>query len=160
MDDSDEEMKLINDVARLDSQLKQAGCPCNEYLYAHLFRDLNAKPMAKSLKMWRFRKELLREKVVAWLASQLSRSAWSAASCETAAASPPEIKQETERKRKFEEPPFEDPSAQQHDDKKKQKFSYIAHPDGSAPFMSPLHVAFAAKSVELLRKKKKPRHNW
>jgi hypothetical protein len=29
MGDSDEEMQLINDVALLDSQLKQAGCPCD-----------------------------------------------------------------------------------------------------------------------------------
>ncbi len=72
MDDSDEEMQLINDVARLDLQLKQAGCPCYENLYVRLFRDLNAKSLAKRLKLWRFRKELLREKLVA---SQLSRSA-------------------------------------------------------------------------------------
>ncbi len=65
VDDSDEEMQLINDVARLDSQLKQAGCPCDENLYAHLFQDLNAKPLSKRLKLWRFRKELLREKLVA-----------------------------------------------------------------------------------------------
>ncbi len=57
MDDSDEEMQLINDVARLDSQLKPAGCPCDENLYVHLFRDLNVKPLAKRLKLWRFRKE-------------------------------------------------------------------------------------------------------
>ncbi len=124
MDDSDEEMQLINDVARLDSQLKQAGCPCDENLYVHLSRDLNAKPLAKRLKLWRFRKELLREKLVAF---QLSRST---ASGETAAASSPVLKQETERKRKFEEPPFEDPSAQLHDDKKKP-----AGPE-SAGFMS------------------------
>jgi hypothetical protein len=46
MDDSDEELQLINDVARLDSQLKQAGCLCDENLYLHLFRDLNVKPLA------------------------------------------------------------------------------------------------------------------
>jgi hypothetical protein len=33
MGDSDEEMQLINDVVLLDSQLKQAGCPCDEKLY-------------------------------------------------------------------------------------------------------------------------------
>jgi hypothetical protein len=67
MDDSDEEMLLINYVARLDSQVKQAGCPCDENLYAHLSRDLNAIPfmLAKRLKLWRFKKELLREKMVA-----------------------------------------------------------------------------------------------
>ncbi len=48
MDDSNEEMQLINDVARLYSQLriKQAGCPCDENLNVHLFRDLNEKPLA------------------------------------------------------------------------------------------------------------------
>jgi hypothetical protein len=146
VDDSDEEMQLINNVDSLDLQLKQAGCPCDENLYVHLFQDLNAKPLAKKLKLWRFRKELLRKKFVA---TQLSRSA---ASGETAATSPPVIKQETERERKFEEPPFEDPSAQLHDNNKKPKFRYITHPDGLALFMSPLHVAFAAKSVELLCK--------
>jgi hypothetical protein len=95
MDDSDEELQLIDDVARLDSQLKQAGCPCDENLYFHLFRDLNVKPLAKRLKLWCFRKELLREKLVA---CQLSRSALSAASGETAATPPPV---EPERKRKL-----------------------------------------------------------
>jgi hypothetical protein len=102
MDDSDEELQLINDVARLDSRLKEAGCPCDENLYAHLFRDSDVKPLAKRLKLWRFRKELLRQKLVA---SVLLRSALSAASGETAATSPPVVKQETEHKRKFEEPP-------------------------------------------------------
>jgi hypothetical protein len=100
MDDSDEKSQLINYVARLDSQLKEAGCPYEEILYVHLFRDLNLESLAKKLKLWRFRKELLREKLVA---SQLSRSTLSAASEKTAATSPPVIKQETERKRKFEE---------------------------------------------------------
>jgi hypothetical protein len=109
MDDSGEEMELINNVDSLDSQLKQAGCPCDESLYVHLFRDLNEKLVAKRLKLWRFRKELLRKKFVA---TQLSRSA---ASGETAATSPPVIKQETERQRKNEEPPFVNPSAQLHD---------------------------------------------
>ncbi len=86
----DEEMQLINDVASLDSQLKQAGCPCDVNLNVQLFQDLNAKPLAKRLKLRRFRKELLRQKLVA---SQLSRSA---ASGETAAASPPGIKQESQ----------------------------------------------------------------
>ncbi len=74
MDDSYEEMQLINDVDSLDSQLKQAGCPgpCDESLYIHLFRDLNEKLLAKRLKLWRFRKELLCEKLVA---TQLLRSA-------------------------------------------------------------------------------------
>jgi hypothetical protein len=56
MDDSDEDLQLINDVAHLDSQLKQAGCPCDENLYVHLFRDLDKKPLAKRLNLWRFRK--------------------------------------------------------------------------------------------------------
>jgi hypothetical protein len=116
------------------SQLKQAGCPCDESLYVHLFRDLNEKLLAKRLKLWPFRKELLRKKLVA---TQFSRSATSG---ETAATSSPVIKQETERKRKIEEPPFVNPSAQLHD-KTKPKFSYIAHPDGSAPLISPLLVA-------------------
>ncbi len=115
--------------------------------FVHLFQDLNAKPLAKRLKLWRFRKELLRQNSVA---SQLSHSP---ASGETAAAPPPVIKQETERKRKFEESPFGDPLAQLHEDKKKSNFRFIEFPDGSAPFMSSLHVAFAAKSVELLRKR-------
>ncbi len=96
MDDSDEELQLINDVALLDSQLKQAGCPCDENRYVHLFRDLDGKPLAKRLKLWRFRKDL-RQKLVA---SLLSRSELSAASGETAATSPPVVNQETEHKRK------------------------------------------------------------
>jgi hypothetical protein len=100
MDDSDEEMQLINDVNSLDSQLKQAGCPCDESLYVHLFQDLKEKPLARRLKLWRFRKELLRKKLVA---TQLSATQLllSAASGETAATSPHVIKQEMKRKRKF-----------------------------------------------------------
>jgi hypothetical protein len=111
MDDSDEEMQLINDVALLDSRLKQAGCPCDETMYAHLFRDFHDQPFAKRLKLWRFRKGI-RHKLLADLASH---TAPSASSGETAATSTPVIKQETERKRKFEEPPFVNPSAQLHD---------------------------------------------
>jgi hypothetical protein len=103
MDDSDEELQLINNVALFDSQLKQAGCLATKIFMSINFLDLNAKPLAKRLKLWCFRKELLREKLVV---SQLSRSALSAASGETAAASLPFIKQETERKSKFEEPPL------------------------------------------------------
>jgi hypothetical protein len=101
MDDSDKEMQLINDDDSLDSQLKQAGCPCDESLYVHLSRDSNEKPLAKRLKLWRFRKELLRKTLVATQlsATQLSLSA---APGETAATSLPVIKQETERKTKFE----------------------------------------------------------
>ncbi len=58
MDGSDEEMQLINDVALLDSQLEAAGCPCKEKMYAHLFRNFDDKPLAKRLKLWRFRQEL------------------------------------------------------------------------------------------------------
>jgi hypothetical protein len=53
---------LINDVALLDSQLEAAGCPCKENMYAHLFENFNDKPLAKRLKLWRFRKEL-RQKI-------------------------------------------------------------------------------------------------
>ncbi len=42
------------------------------------------------------------------------------------------------------------PSAQLND-RNKPKSSYFEHPCGSAPWMSAIHVAFAAKSVELLR---------
>jgi hypothetical protein len=101
MDDSDEEMQLINNVALLDSQLEAAGCPCKEKMYAHLFQKFNDKPLAKRSKLWRFRKELGQKLV----AEMLSRSAPSALSGETAATSPPAIEQETERKRKSEEPP-------------------------------------------------------
>jgi hypothetical protein len=95
MDDSDEELQSINNVARLDSQLEEAGCPCDETLCVHLFRDLDGKPLAKRSKLWRFRKELLRQKLVAFM---LSRSALSAASGNTAATSPPVVKQETKHK--------------------------------------------------------------
>ncbi len=40
MEDSDEEMQLVNDLASLDSELKQAGCPCDENLYLHIFHQL------------------------------------------------------------------------------------------------------------------------
>jgi len=151
MDDSDddEEMQLINDVALLDSQLEAAGCPCKEKMYAHKFLNFHDKPLAKRLKLWRFRKELRKNLV----AEMLSRSAPSASSSgEAAATSPPVIKQETERKRKFEEPPFVNPILLPENTARKPKLRYIEHLDGSAPLMLPLHVAFAAKSVELLRK--------
>jgi hypothetical protein len=49
MDDSDDEMQLINDVDSLDSQLnlKEADYPCDETRFVHLSQDLNAKPLAK-----------------------------------------------------------------------------------------------------------------
>ena len=84
MDDSDEEMILIKDVALLDSQLEAGGCPCKERMYAHLFEDFSAKPLPKRLKLWRFRKELSQKLVD----DMLSRSAPSASSGETAATSP------------------------------------------------------------------------
>jgi hypothetical protein len=96
MDDSDEELRLINDVALLDSQLKEAGCPCTEKLYVHLFRDLDGKPLAKRLKLWRFRKDLDQKLV----AAMLSRFALSAASGETAATSPPLVSRKRNKKRK------------------------------------------------------------
>jgi hypothetical protein len=37
MGDSDEEMQLMTEVALLDEQLKQADCPCDDKIYAHLF---------------------------------------------------------------------------------------------------------------------------
>jgi hypothetical protein len=49
-------MQLINDVALLDSQLEAAGCPCKEKMYAHPFENFYDKPLAKRLKLWRFRK--------------------------------------------------------------------------------------------------------
>jgi hypothetical protein len=145
MGDSDEEMQLINDVALLYPRLKQAGCPCDETMHAHLSRDFDDKPFAKRLKLWIFRKNL-RQKL---LADMLSRSAPSASSGEAAAMSPPVIKQETERNKKFEEPPVANTSA----DQKKPVFCYIEHLDGSPPLISPLHVAFTAKSVKRLRKR-------
>ncbi len=102
MGDSVEEMQLINDVALLDSRLKKAGCPCDETMFARLSRDFDANPFAKRLKLWQFRKNM-RQRL---LDDMLSHSAPSASSGETEATSPPVIKQETERKRKFEEPPF------------------------------------------------------
>ncbi len=60
MDDSDEEMQLINDVALLDSQLDTAGCPCKEKRYAHLFQNFNDKPLAKRLKLWRLTVRIIR----------------------------------------------------------------------------------------------------
>jgi hypothetical protein len=57
MGDSDEEMQLMTDVALLDSQLKQAGSPCDEKLYVHFFENFNDKTLAKRLKIWTFRKE-------------------------------------------------------------------------------------------------------
>jgi hypothetical protein len=59
MDDSDEEFQSINDVALLedlDSQLKQAGCPCDENLFVPLFLGLDKKPAVKRLKIWRLKK--------------------------------------------------------------------------------------------------------
>jgi hypothetical protein len=70
----------------------------------------------------------------------------------TAATSSPVIRLEPpDCKRKFEEPPYVYPSALRDDKKKKPKFRYIELPGGSKPLMSPIHVAFAANSVALLR---------
>lgn len=109
MTDSEEEMILINDVALLDSRLKKAGCPCDESMFSHLFRDFAGKPFAKRMQLWKFRKDMRQT----LLDDMLSHSAPSATAGETAAAtSPPVIKreQESERKRKFEEPPVVVPS--------------------------------------------------
>jgi hypothetical protein len=144
MGDSDEEMEmqLMSEVALLDEQLKSAGRPCDNKIYAHLFQDLNAKPVCKRVKLWRWRLELTQKLVDAMLSRS---SAPSASSGETAATSSPVIKLEPDCKRKFEE-------AKEEAKKKKRKFGYIELPGGSAPLMSPIHVAFAAKSVALLRK--------
>jgi hypothetical protein len=148
MTDSDEEMQLINDVALLDSRLRKAACPCDETMFAHLFRDFDAKPFAKRLKLWQFRKDMRQT----LLDDMLSHPAPSATAGEIAAASPPVVEQETERKRKFEEPPVVANSAQPKDNGKLPVFSYTQNHKGSAPLMSPLHVEFTAKSVERLRK--------
>jgi hypothetical protein len=98
MSDSDEEMQLINDVARLDSQLEAACCPFKEKLYAHLFEKFNDKPLTKRLKLWLFRKELCQKLVD----DMLSCSAPSASSGETVATSLPVIKAEVyERLKQF-----------------------------------------------------------
>jgi hypothetical protein len=104
-------IELINDVALLDSQLKQAGCPCDENLYVHLSQGLDLKPLARRLKLWRFRKELS-QKIVAPLLSHSALSALThtydfAASRGTAAMSPRVFEKETKRKRKLDEPPNE-----------------------------------------------------
>ncbi len=101
MGDSDEEMQLMSEVALLDEQLKQAGRPCDDKIYAHLFQDLNAKPVWKRVKLWRWRKGLTQNLVDAMLSRS---SAPSASSGETAATSSPLIKLEPDCKRKFEEP--------------------------------------------------------
>ncbi len=77
-------------------------------------------------------------------------SSSSAPSSGETAARNSSIKQETEPKRKFEEPPYVYPAADPHD-KKKPKFSYFELSCRSAPLMSPIHVAFAQESVALLR---------
>ena len=97
MGDSDEEMQLMTEVALLDEQLKQADCPCDDKIYAHLFQDLEKTPVRKRVKIWRWRKELTQKLVDA----MLSRSAPSASSGETAATSSPVIKLEPDCKRKF-----------------------------------------------------------
>jgi hypothetical protein len=91
-------MQLINDVALLDSRLKKAGCPCDEGMFEHLFRGFAANPISERIKLWQFKKGM-RQRL---LDDVLWQSAPSASSGQTAAASPPVIKQETERKRKFE----------------------------------------------------------
>jgi hypothetical protein len=99
-DDEDAELELMTDVAVLDTQLNKAGFPFDETMYSHRFLNFSEQPLAKRLKLWRFRKQL-REKLVAEMLSP------SAASGETAAAAPTvikqEIKQETEKKRTFEQ---------------------------------------------------------
>jgi hypothetical protein len=88
MDDSDEELQLMTDVALLDSRLKKAGCPCDETMYSHeshRFQNFIELPLANRLKLWCFRKQL-REKLVAEMLPL------SAASGETAAAAPAFIK--------------------------------------------------------------------
>ncbi len=149
MDDSDdEELQLMTEVALLEARLKKAGCPFDETMYSHRFLNFEQQPLANRLKLWRFRKQLC-EKL---LAETLSPSA---ASGETAAAAPivikQEIKQETEKKRKFKE------TANVHDNvsKSRPNFAYIEHSDGSVPVMLLLHVALAEKSVELLHQRPK-----
>ena len=150
MGDSDEEMQLMTEVALLDEQLKQADCPCDAKIYAHLFQDLEKKPVEKRVRIWRWRKGMAQKLVDAMLSRS---SAPSASSGETAATSSPVIKLEPpDCKRKFEEPPYVYPSALLDDKRKKPKFRYIELPGGSKPLMSPIHVAFAANSVALLRR--------
>jgi hypothetical protein len=118
MDDSDEELQLIADVALLDSRLKKAGCPFDETMHSHRFLNFNEQPLANRLKLWSFRKQL-REKLVAEMLSP------SPASGETAAAAltviKQEIKQETEKKRKIEETAY----VHEFISKSKPNFRYI-----------------------------------
>ena len=144
MGDSDEEMQLMTEVALLDEQLKKADCPYDANIYAHLFKDLEQKPVEKRVRIWRWRKGLAQKFVDAMLSSSSALS-----SGETAARNSC-IKQETEPKRKFEEPQYVYHAAHSHA-KKKPKFSYFELSSGSAPLMSPIHVAFAQESVALLR---------
>lgn len=147
MDDSDdEELQLMTDVALLEGRLKKAGCPFDETMYSHRFLNFEQQPLAKRLKLWRFRKQL-REKL---LADTLSPSA---ASGETAAAAPTVIKQEI----KLETEIKSEQTARVHGNVSKSRpiFAYIEHPGRIPPEMSPLHVAFAERSVELLRRRPK-----
>ena len=73
MDDSDDELQLMTDVALLDARLKKADCTCDETMYSHRFENFKDLPLANRLKLWRFRKQL-REKLVAVVAMQCGRN--------------------------------------------------------------------------------------
>ena len=44
---------MVEEVTNLDCRFAQAGCPCDENLYVHLFKDLDLKQVAKKLRLWR-----------------------------------------------------------------------------------------------------------
>jgi hypothetical protein len=103
MDDSEEEVQLIAEVSKLDSKLKQAGCTCDENLYVHLFTDLNVKPLAKRLGLWRFRRDLCPEQVAS-LQPREAASGGCGGPAATSVTSQAVIEKKIGLKRKLEKP--------------------------------------------------------
>ena len=147
--DSDEELKLINEVDELESKLKQAGQHINPKLSDYFYKSLENKSTAERIPKWMTRINNLRERLE-------NHSGSSAVSPVVAHHD----QRQKDRKRKADsssEPEIQLHEAKVADGMKKKKIHndvYKESDDGSPPIMCPSHVHFIRMSVDELKKEK------
>ena len=147
--DSDEEIRLVNEMEDLRSQLKDAGHPIDPNSSEIFYRSLaNKSTPADRIPKFRNQIQVLRQR--------LERHSGSAAVSPVVAH---HDQRQKDRKRKADSP--SEPEIQLHeakvaDGKKKKHHNYIykVSDDGSPPLMCPSHVHFIRMSVDELKKER------
>jgi hypothetical protein len=143
---SDEELRLINEVDELESQLSHAGYPINPELSKFFYRSLeNKSTAAERVPKWTKRVEDLRRRLERASASAAVSPVDANHDQQQNGAVPtslkrralPELKHVEERMRPL---------------KKAKKNAYIENIDGSAPRMKSNHVEFVRFCVDELKK--------